>query len=220
MYRRMAFVLLAMMLAPAAMALAQDNPGPGGPGGDGGPGSPPDFQQMRQRMEERLKERLSVSDDQWAVIGPKIEKVRQLQMELRPPRPDFGPGGPRGGPGRQDGNAQPGPGAPGDQGGPPAPDNGGPNGPAGPGEIGPGGPGGPAAPGGPMQNSPVQKAVNELNQVLRSPDAKEDQIKAACAKVRELRGKTKTDLATAQQDLKSVLSARQQAVLLAMGILE
>jgi hypothetical protein len=80
--------------------------------------------------------------------------------------------------------------------------------------------GGPGGPGGPMANSAVQKAVHHLNDVLRTPDAKPDDIKAAVAAVRDARTKTKTDLGKAQDDLKSVVSSRQEAILLAMGILE
>jgi hypothetical protein len=71
-----------------------------------------------------------------------------------------------------------------------------------------------------MANSEVQKAVNHLNQLLRSSDSTDDQIKAACAAVRDARTKAKTELTKAQDDLKAVVTARQEAVLLAMGMLE
>jgi len=37
--------------------------------------------QMRQRMEERLKEQLGTTDDEWKVLQPKIEKVATAQRE-------------------------------------------------------------------------------------------------------------------------------------------
>jgi hypothetical protein len=176
---------------------------------------------MRQRMDARLKERLSATQDEWETLAPKINTIRQLQMELRPPRPEFGPGGTNGMRGRgPNGNAQGGPGGPEDQGG-----LGGASGPGGPG--GPGGPdsnarGGPdgGGPGRQMGNSPVEKAVQHLNELLRSPDSKADDIKAAVSKVREERAKAKGDLAKAQDDLKGLVTSKQEAILLAMGILE
>jgi hypothetical protein len=174
---------------------------------------------MRQRMEERLKERLGATDDQWPALRAKIEAVQQLQRELHP-RPPFGPGGPRGngGPGNRggpNGNVRGGPGGPNSdaRGGPdgPGPGGGPPDDPA---NMGPGGPGGPTA------NSTLLKAVDELNKLLRTEDAKPDDIKAAIAKLRDERANVKTELTKAQTDLQSVVSTRQEAILLTMGILE
>jgi hypothetical protein len=71
-----------------------------------------------------------------------------------------------------------------------------------------------------MGNSAVEKAVQHLNELLRSPDTKADDIKAAVAKVRGERTKAKGDLAKDQDELKSLVTAKQEAILLAMGILE
>ena len=100
----------------APLAMAQDNGG----GRDGGRpgrgqgqgqgqrdgGGRPNFEQMRERMAERTKEELKVTDEQWKTLQPAIEKVQQLQMQTRgfgrgmggPGRGMGGPGGP-GGPG-------------------------------------------------------------------------------------------------------------------------
>lgn len=206
MWKRITLALLGTLLMSAAPTFAQDNSnGPGAPGPDNGPGGPPDFAQMRQRMEEMLKERLGATDDEWSVLQPKIEAVQKLQHELHP-RPDFGPGGPRGngdaagppdGPGGQNPDARGGPDASGPGGGPP--------------DMGPGGP---------NDNSPLQKAVGQLNDLLRTGDPKPDDVKAAMAKVRDERTKVRADLVKAQSDLKSVVSTKQEAVLLTMGILE
>ncbi len=207
MSKRFATLLLAILLIPTISAFAQDNGGPGGPPNDNGPvgpGGPPDFAQMRQRMEAALKQRLGVTDDEWAVLSPKIQKVRQLQMQLRPPRPDFGPGPRNGPPGadqntnnNQDQSPPPPPGSPDNQG-------------------GPGGPPGPPE----MANSPVQKAVDHLNQLLQKSDSSDSDIQSACDAVRQARATAKSELSKAQEDLKSVVTPRQEAVLLAMGILE
>lgn len=73
-------------------------------------GGPPDFAEMRQRMEQHTKELLGASDEEWKVLQPKIEKIRQLQRDAR-----GGPGmfmlfGPP--PGGPDGPPPGGPGAP------------------------------------------------------------------------------------------------------------
>lgn len=44
-----------------------------------------DPEQMRQRMMERLQERLGADDEEWTVIGPRLEKVMELSRELRGP---------------------------------------------------------------------------------------------------------------------------------------
>lgn len=50
--------------------------------GGGGPGGPPRFDpaQFRQMMMDRLREQLKVSDEEWTVLQPKIEKVMQAQQ--------------------------------------------------------------------------------------------------------------------------------------------
>src|SRR6266849_2568536 len=66
--------------------------------------------QFRQRMMDRYKERLEVtSDDEWKLIQDRIEKVTQLQRDLRIGGPGGpggrrGPGGPGGGDAAQTGN--------------------------------------------------------------------------------------------------------------------
>jgi Spy/CpxP family protein refolding chaperone len=221
-----ATLLLAILLIPAISAFAQNNPGdnpaPDGPppGQDnGGPGGPPDFSQMRQRMESALKHRLGVTDEEWAVLSPKIQKVRQLQNQLRPPRPDFGPrNGPPGGPPNadQNNNNQ-------DQNPPPPPQGNSNNQsahPSGSPDMNAQGPGGPPGPPPEIANSPVQKAVDHLNQLLRTKDSSDSDIQSACDALRQARTTAKSNLSKAQEDLKSVVTPRQEAALLAMGILE
>ena len=41
-----------------------------------------DPEQMRQRMSERMKETLKVSDEDWKALGPMVEKVQTLAREL------------------------------------------------------------------------------------------------------------------------------------------
>jgi hypothetical protein len=192
-----------MLLSSAA--LAQEQP-PGGPGGPGG--GPPDFAQMRQQMMDRLKDQMGATDDEWKALQPLIEKVQQLQRQTggRGGPGMFGPGGP-GGPRGQGGPPQGGPGGgPDAQGGPP------PGGPGGPPNFGPGGPGGPP--------SEVQQKQSDLRDTLQNKDAAADEVNAKLAALREARAKAKADLAKAQEDLKQVLGVRQEAVLVAFGIIE
>ena len=119
-----------MLIAAVAAGLclsaqAQNNNGGGQGGGQGGgrgQGNRPNFanmtpEEIRQRMADRYKEQLEITDDaEWKIIQPLVENVATVRMTLM--AGNFrgmrgggrgGPGGPGGGPG--------GPGAPGGPGG-------------------------------------------------------------------------------------------------------
>lgn len=223
-----AAVMIGMAVAAAGPALAQDSGagagrgGPGGQGGFGGPGGP----EMRQQREQQLRDQLGLDETEWEAVKGKIESIRRLQMQLNLGRGPGGPGGPPGGPmGRMDGQ-----GGPGGQGGPDGqmrgPRGGGdgqgkPQGQRGPG----GGPGafggGPGGPGGEERmTGPVRNASRELQEALTRKDATDEQIGAKAAAVQQARAKVREELKAAQDDLKSTLTVRQQAVLITMGILE
>jgi len=87
------------LMASAVVATAQDRP----------QFNPEEF---RARMEERVKTSLKVTDDEWKVLQPLIEKVQTAQRESFGNR--FGGFGGRGGPGGRPGgdNAAAGGGAP------------------------------------------------------------------------------------------------------------
>jgi len=68
--------------------------------------------------------------------------------------------------------------------------------------------------------SPTQKASADLRTVLDNKDASADDIKAKLAALREAREKGKAELAAAQKELKEVLTQRQEAVLVTMGMLD
>jgi len=216
----MALVALTLMLiVPAGRAVAQDQAqgqgqgqGQGGGGGRGGQGGGGrgnfDPEQFRQRMNERIKEYLGASDDEWGVIQPKLEKVMQLQRQTSTGggmgflfRGRGGPGG--GGPG----------GAGGAGGGGPNGDGGGRRGGGG------GGPGGPGGLFGADDNSPVRQASRDLQQAVES-NANADQLKAKMTALRSARTKAKEELGKAQEDLRGLLSAKQEAALVAAGMLE
>ena len=75
--------------------------------------------------------------------------------------------------------------------------------------------------GGDQQNqSAAMKASGELREVLDKKDAKPEEIAAKLKALREAREKAKAELATAQKELKEVLTQRQEAVLVMMGQLD
>jgi len=68
--------------------------------------------------------------------------------------------------------------------------------------------------------SDVQKAQSELKDTLDKKDASVEDINAKLAALRSAREKARTDLKAAQKDLSEVLTARQVAALVMMGMLE
>jgi len=68
--------------------------------------------------------------------------------------------------------------------------------------------------------SPLEIAQRELQQVLDNKDATADQIAAKLKALREAREKAKQELASAQKDLKEILTPRQEAVLVNMSMLD
>lgn len=83
-YRSLAWSVVLAGLLATGMAFAQDAAGGGNGGGRGGRGGGPGGgADWRQQMEQRQKEALGVTDDEWKVLQPKIEKVRTLAMQAR-----------------------------------------------------------------------------------------------------------------------------------------
>ena len=71
-----------------------------------------------------------------------------------------------------------------------------------------------------QQRSGVQKASSELRTTLENKDAAPDEIASKLKALRDAREKARTDLAAVQKDLKEILTQRQEAVLVTMGMLE
>ena len=145
-----------------------------------------DPEQARQRMMERYKEQLGVTDDaEWKLISERIEKVTTARREV-----GFGGGGGFGRGGRG----------------------------------GPGGPGG--GPGG-DQAAAARRAFGgepspEAEALQKAIDAKApaDELKAKLAKLREARKAKEAKLETAQEELRKVLSVRQEAAAVLAGLLK
>jgi hypothetical protein len=80
--------------------------------------------------------------------------------------------------------------------------------------------GGPNGGGSDQPQSAVAKASSDLRTTLENKDAPADEINAKLSALRAARAKAKGDLEAAQKELKEVLTARQEAVFVSMGMLE
>ncbi len=169
----------ALLLCGTATIMAQA-PGGGGPGGMGNF----DPAQMRQRMMDRIKENLGVTnDDEWKIIQERIEKVQEAQREAGGGFGGFGMMGPRRG-----GQGQ-------------------------------GGQGQAQVRGGGMFGGTPNPAAEELRTALEN-NASNDVIKAKLAALRESRKAAEAKLEKARQDLQKVLTQKQEAQLVLMGMLK
>ena len=156
-----------------------------------------DPSQMQKMIENRLKEQLDISDEEWTVIGPKVIKVVTLSFQSR--------GNPIGAMRMilPFGNR---PGRPGDQGISDRqnrsqsrnmmPDF-----------LGAG-------------ESEVDTAMEELQTILENKNADPNQIKQAVTKVRRAKEKGEREAAAAKKELRELLSVRQEAFLISMGLLD
>ena len=73
----------------------------------------------------------------------------------------------------------------------------------------------------PTENaSPVQQASESLQTTLQNKDSKPDEIKVKLEALRAAKAQAKQDLAKAQEDLRTVLTQRQEAGLVMMGLLD
>ncbi len=179
---------------------------------------------MQEMMLQRMQENLGISNEDWAVIKPKVQAVMQAQMKTRAGgmmgmmggrmggRRGDGPEGP-GGPGGPEGNRQQ-QGQDPDQAPPP---------PA-PGQTPGQGPGPNAGPGGPegnrppwMQQSPEQTA---LRAAVESDKTSNEELKAKMAAYREAQKKNEDELKTSRENLRKVLTLQQEAKLVLSGTLD
>ena len=176
------FLSALALAASTILAIAQDTAAPkdapkdagannpGGGRGRGGPGG--NMQDFMQRMNDRLKESLKVTDEEWTVLKPLIEKVQTAQREAGAGRGFGGRGGPGGGDNQ------------------------------------------------PPDTRPGAAESAALRTALESTSTSADDLKAKLAAVRAVRKKGAADLAVAREELKKVVTVRQEAVLVSMGILE
>jgi hypothetical protein len=191
--------ILALVIGSLCVAqppVGGDRGARGGRGGDqGGPGQRQfDPAQMQQRMIEGFKQRLGVDDAAWQVMQPRLMKVMELSRQTS----GMGRGGMMMGGfrGQRDG----GPGGAGGPGGPQG-DRRGPQGPTG-------------------EQTALEKAMTQLRTTLENESASTEEIKKQLTAVRQAREKAKQELAVAQQELKQILTLKQEAQLLTMGLVD
>ena len=149
------------------------------------------FEEFRQRRIDSARERLEIKgDDEWKALQPLIVKVMDAQRDVL-----FGGGGGFGF-GRGGGGGR----------------RGGGNNDAQANGNNPGGrrgfPGGEPSP----EAEELQKAIDS--------NASKEELKAKLAKVREARKDKEAKLAKAQEDLKKVLTVKQEATAVLMGLLQ
>src|SRR5580765_1017854 len=150
------------------------------------------IEEFRQRMMDNYRERLEIKgEDEWKAIQPLIVKVTDARREI-----GFGGGFGRGAGGRRGGGGN----------------GGGGNNDAQANGNNQGGrrgfPGGEPSP----EAEELQKAIDS--------NASKDELKAKLAKVREARKDKEAKLAKAQEDLKKVLTVKQEATAVLMGLLQ
>lgn len=174
---------LAALLIGAGNVIAQDEGGttpPAAPssnrGGNGGGGRRGggnfDPAQMQQQILERYKERLEVTNDEWTVIKPLVEKVTQARREAM-----SGMRGPRRGGDNATGNS------------------------------------------GRAATGPAPSPEAEALQQALDSKAGSDVLKAKLATFRDARKTKEAALTKAQEDLRKVLTVRQEATAILMGLL-
>ncbi len=136
--------------------------------------------QFQQRMLERYKERLEITDDaEWKAIQPLIQNVMEARMEVGVgSRGTFGRGGRPGGDSNQSDPRQ-------------------------------------------GQRRTIRPASAATEQLQKAIDAKAPppEMKAALARYAEYRKQKQAELEKAQAALRSVLSARQEAIATLSGLL-
>jgi len=175
-------IVMSALLAPAWVNAQDQQQGQQGQergerGGDrGGDRRGGDAAEFRQRMEERLREQLGTTEEEWKVLQPKLEKVMTARRDTMGGGFGFGGFGGRGPRGDDNNSSQ--------------------------------------------QRSAVQTASAELRTTLENKDAAPEEINAKLKALRDAREKARADLAAAQKDLKEIITPRQEAVLVTMGMLE
>lgn len=219
---KIAMVVCLVLVVTAGLALAQrrgstgQRGGAGGAGGVGGAGmrqpragaqqgrggaqqggmAMRDPEQMRAMMMQRLRMQLGATDEQWTTLGPRLERVMELNRQMSGPR-----GGMFGGPGQMGGRF----GGPAGQRGPRGPQAGAAAGPQ------------PEATG---ELTAVEKATQELQNSLNAEKPDAAQVKTRLTALRQAKEKTKQDLAKAQTELKQGLNINQEATLVLWGYLD
>ena len=205
-FRKVALVATAVMLVGTISAWAQP-PGPGGPmGGRGGRmGGPPDPERIWGFMSQRYQDELGFDGEEWEATEPLLKAVVTKQFEDRARgmrgmmrRGRRGPGGP-GGEGRGERAERR---EQGDR--PERPDR-----PERRDRMGRGGP---------EREAPPEVAA--LEEALENEETPAKEVKAKLKELRKARKEREAELEKARDALRDVLTVRQEARLVLMGVLD
>jgi hypothetical protein len=163
-----------------------------GPPRQGPGGRQFDPERMRQMMEQRLREQLGATEQEWKVLGPCVMEVSQLRRELS----GFGRGGMFGG--GMFGRGRRGPEDDRPEGDRPGGRRGAPD----------------------REQTELEKALDGLRTLLEDTSAKPADVKNQLTVVRATREKTRQKLAASQQKLRAIVTMRQEAQLVLWGMLD
>jgi len=172
-------IVLLLATLWVGQALSQEGERPTGERSFRGRSGRFDPERMRQAMLERLKETLGATDEDWKVLGPRVEKVQTLSSQLRSRRgmaAMFMRRGPRR-------------------------------------DV-------PEGSEATREQTKLEKAQQELRTTLENQEAKPKEIQEKLTALRTVREKVKQDMARAQQQLRELLTTRQEAQLVLMGLLD
>lgn len=160
------------------------------------------FEQFRQQMDTRMKEVLRASDEEYAVLKPRIEKIQQLQRANDTRRAGFSmmmngnsnwrTRGSTPGEGQRQPNTQ---------------ENADPNQQR-------------RSPFGDTPTTPLTVKTQEMQAILEAKDAGNDSLKAKLVELRAARQQAKQEMSQMQEELRQLCSIRQESVLVMLGILE
>lgn len=147
--------------------------------------------QSRSGYEDRMKDLLGATPEEWEILRPRIERVQQLQRASSVGRSGFS---------LLFGNGN---------------NNGG-----GRGRRGFGGTNGnQSSSGGEATPSPVEEKAKELQTAVENKTSTEE-YKIKLAALREAKARVKADLAHSQDELRDLCTVRQEVILVLLGILE
>jgi len=145
------------------------------------------MEEFRQRAADQMRERLGVTEAEWKVLQPRMDKVQQLMRQsrggFRGMLGMFGMSG-RGDRGRRGGDDRRPEGQP------------------------------------EREQSDVEMKTGALRSLLEDETSSAGSIKAALGALRKARQKVQDELAIARKELREVLTARQEAQLVLMTLLD
>ena len=148
-------------------------------------------EEREKRTADRMKERLGMTDADWKALGPKVMNVSTLSRQLT----SYGGWGrtrrPR--PAATEGRGR---------GGERRPDR------------------AERERGGGREQTALQKSGADLRKVLANTEAKPEEIAKSLAAYRKIRADAKAELAKAKKELGKVVSGRQEAQLVLVGLLD